>query len=182
MQAHHICAFLVYSPHHLLQLCTKLTSLQILHRVLKAPYHLVYQLGLLSSELRQIYDKLPQRGADDDAKNRKAVEGECAICYMDLDQKDKKSTVWCRAACGQNLHRVCFDTWARTCSGRAVTCPLCRSPWEMDERTDAVASVDTSRGVEGVDGYLNVADQLGISGGRGTLTRRVYFGIEVLSC
>lgn len=89
---------------------------------------------------------------------------------MDLDDKDAESTVWCRAACGQNLHKLCFDTWARTCSGRTVTCPLCRSRWEMDETVDAVASVDTSQGLEGEDGYINVADQLGISGERGAST------------
>ncbi|OAR02378.1 hypothetical protein LLEC1_02595 [Akanthomyces lecanii] len=157
-------------------------TIYIMHQVLKAPYHLVYQLGLLGSELRQIYDRLPRRGADDDAENRKAVEGECAICYMDLDEQDTKSTVWCRAACGQNLHKVCFDTWARTCSGRAVTCPLCRSTWEMDDKTDALASVDTNRGVEGEDGYINVADQLGISGERVPSAPQIQvrtFGVEL---
>ncbi|EGX89370.1 RING finger domain protein (Znf1), putative [Cordyceps militaris CM01] len=145
-------------------------TVYILHRVLKAPYHLTYQLALLSSELRHIYDKLPQPSADaDDGKKRKAIEGECAICYMDLEQKDDQNIVWCRAACGQNLHKVCFDTWARTCTARDVTCPLCRSPWEAKQNTDAAAVVvDTDAAVEGEDGYLNVASQLGISQYRDT--------------
>ncbi|KAJ6790277.1 hypothetical protein PWT90_07508 [Aphanocladium album] len=146
-------------------------TIYILHRVLKAPRNLVYQLALLGSELRQIYDNLPQTGArgEDDAENRKSVEGECAICYMDLDKEDKKTIVWCRAACGQNFHRVCFDTWARTCGARGVTCPLCRSPWKMQENADVVAAVDKGKGVES-DGYINVASQLGISGIRAPTT------------
>ncbi|KAM3515411.1 hypothetical protein MY11210_000973 [Beauveria gryllotalpidicola] len=149
----------------------------ILHRVLKAPYNFLYQFALLSSELRQIFDKLSRPNDDnDDTKNRKAVEGECAICYTDFasdEDKQSSAVVWCRAACGQNLHKTCFDRWARSCSGR-VTCPLCRSVWEEvvdgigdDEDGDAAAAaVDTSLGVEGEEGYINVADQLGISSER----------------
>ncbi|KGQ06143.1 hypothetical protein BBAD15_g8533 [Beauveria bassiana D1-5] len=85
----------------------------ILHRVLKAPFHFLYQRALLSSELRQIYDNLSRGNA---AENRKAVEGECAICYNDFESGEdaqSRAVVWCRAGCGQNLHKTCFDrsTW-----------------------------------------------------------------------
>lgn len=89
---------------------------------------------------------------------------------MDLDANDKSSVVWCRAACGQNFHRFCFGTWAKACAGgtKGVTCPLCRSPWDtQEEDAGAGAAVDTEKGVQGRDGYVNVADQLGISGIRG---------------
>lgn len=87
---------------------------------------------------------------------------------MDLDKEDTKAVVWCRAACGQNFHRLCFDTWERTCGARSVTCPLCRSPWEREEVSgDVLATVDKDKGVER-GGYVNVASQLGISGARGS--------------
>ncbi|KAM3474958.1 hypothetical protein MY5147_004013 [Beauveria neobassiana] len=107
----------------------------ILHRVLKAPFHFLYQRALLSSELRQIYDNLSRGNA---AENRKAVEGECAICYNDFESGEdaqSRAVVWCRAGCGQNLHKTCFDRWARSCIDN-VTCPLCRSTWEAGDEDE----------------------------------------------
>lgn len=46
-------------------------------------------------------------------------------------------------------------------AGRAVvSCPYCRSPWEADN--DMIKKINTS-GAPNPDGYVNVADQLGIS-------------------
>ncbi|KAL2871393.1 uncharacterized protein BJX67DRAFT_377171 [Aspergillus lucknowensis] len=43
------------------------------------------------------------------------------------------SLVWCKAFCGVNYHRECFDKWVSRCvmarSMRSVTCPTCRRVW-----------------------------------------------------
>lgn len=91
-------------------------------------------------------------------------------------EADKSSgIVWCRAACGQNIHEHCFEMWASTKRKQdgakgEVTCPYCRSVWEGDE--DLVKQI--KKGKVTSEGYVNVADQLGISRRRDTTT--YYFG------
>lgn len=141
-------------------------------KVLHAPYDLVYQLALLSSELRDIFAGAPPIDDPVDASaesdKRKPVEGDCPICYTELEfGGDADNIVWCRAACGQNMHQMCFETWARSRTSGKVTCPMCRSHWEGDEQM--LGKVDRSRGTM-LEGYVNVADQLGISTVRGTFS------------
>lgn len=140
-------------------------------RVLRVDHNLVYQLALLSRELRQIFAAAPPIGIDGDKKasaqdpNRKQIEGDCPICFSPFEGAE--DTVYCRATCGQNMHKECFQMWATTkrqSARDAVTCPMCRSPWEGDE--DMVKKIQNT-GVAGADGYVNVADQLGISRRRG---------------
>ncbi|KAI0183128.1 SWIM zinc finger protein [Xylaria flabelliformis] len=147
----------------------------VMSRVLRARHNLVYQLALLSSELREIFENAPpiniegEDNADTQDPNRKQVEGDCPICYTPFEGAE--ATVYCRATCGQNMHKACFQIWAETKrqSGRGtVTCPMCRSPWQEDEG-DMVKKV-TKTGFRNNDGYINVADQLGISSVRGMLT------------
>ena len=38
--------------------------------------------------------------------------------------------VWCKAACGQNFHKECFEQWKRSKHGGRVTCVYCRSEWQ----------------------------------------------------
>jgi hypothetical protein len=153
-----------------------------MHTVLKAPEHLQYQLALLTSELEEIFAHAPPIPTDvvaadaaaaavaqdgrDDGSNRKPTDGECPICYMDLDEARNK-LVWCRSQCGHNLHKSCFDQWAaasRT-AGKQVRCVYCRSPWKSD--LDDVDAVAVKRaGVYTADGYVNVADQFGLSRAR----------------
>lgn len=139
-------------------------------KVLNAPFNLTYQLALLSSELRDIFASAPpiespEAAAEDgDGGQRKPIEGDCPICFSGLSE-EREAVVWCRAECGQNMHQECFETWARSKgSGGKVTCPMCRSEWEGD--TGAVSRVEKGRGTEN-EGYVNVADQLGISQIRG---------------
>lgn len=54
--------------------------------------------------------------------------------------------------------------WAKTKTGSQVTCPFCRSAWEGDP--EMVLKVERSRGTM-QEGYLNVAEQLGMSTERG---------------
>lgn len=133
--------------------------------MLNAPYEMVYQLALLHSELRDIFTAAPPISTPKQAESdkRKPIEGDCPICYSELEAKSPEAVVWCRAACGQNMHEQCFSMWARTKSND-VTCPMCRSLWQGDE--DAVKRVRREAG-DSEEGYVNVADQLGISRVRG---------------
>lgn len=141
-----------------------------LKSILRAPHAHVYQLALLSTELRDIFANAPapasESGPEKD-KNRKAVDGDCPICFEEMQAGDaKEPLVWCKAACGQNIHKECFEMWAatkKTGSGVVrvvVSCPYCRSAWEGDN--DMINKINTS-GTPNSDGYVNVADQLGIS-------------------
>ncbi|KAJ9160555.1 SWIM zinc finger protein [Coniochaeta hoffmannii] len=149
--------------------------LYVMARVLRARYEHVYQLALLGSELREIFDSagpVPTDGAEQQEeadKNRKPIEGECPICYEALEAGE--ALVYCRAGCGQNMHRACLEMWAATkrAQGAAskVTCPYCRQQWEGDQ--DMVKKIETT-GKVGAEGYRNVADQLGITTERDTST------------
>lgn len=66
--------------------------------------------------------------------------------------------------------------WAKTKTGSQVTCPFCRSAWEGDP--EMVLKVERSRGTI-QEGYLNVAEQLGMSTERGML---LFFGLCIFRC
>ncbi|KAL8812079.1 MAG: hypothetical protein Q9223_007384, partial [Gallowayella weberi] len=95
----------------------------VLHNVLKAPDHLQYQLAFLTSELHLIFSQappLPVADADPSSNNntntpsnRKEITGDCPICFMEFEPHKKEEIVWCKAACGNNIHKDCFDQWAR---------------------------------------------------------------------
>lgn len=81
-----------------------------LKSILRAPDAHVYQLALLSTELRDIFANAPvpadESGPEKD-KNRKAVDGDCPICFEEMQAgDDKEPLVWCKAACGQNIVRA----------------------------------------------------------------------------
>jgi len=135
-----------------------------LHTVLKAPPELQYQRAFLTSEVKEIFAAAPpiphaSKNSDEEYDGkRKPVEGECPICYMDFDP-DQNELVWCKAACGNNMHKECFDQWAASQRGQQVRCVYCRTPWQAD-KTDIDSIVKA--GTEGDDGYVNVAEQFGI--------------------
>ncbi|OJJ03760.1 hypothetical protein ASPVEDRAFT_43266 [Aspergillus versicolor CBS 583.65] len=148
----------------------------VLAKVLKAPAELQYQLAFLSSEIREIYDNSPLRNVKDKVEdhetdgNRKPVEGECPICFMEFNPSEEE-IVWCRAACGNNIHKTCFQQWAATQNAQGVRCVYCRSPWENQEidcKPDMSLEQLVGEGQVGEDGYVNVARQVGLSGERGT--------------
>jgi hypothetical protein len=103
-------------------------------------------------------------------KNRKPIDGDCPICFNELAADGGEDIVWCRATCGQNVHKECFEMWAATkrqgggSRGSEVTCPYCRSVWQGDE--DMVKKIKKT-GPLNYEGYVNVADQLGIGTARG---------------
>lgn len=146
---------------------------QVMLKVFQARWDLVYQLALVPSELREIFASAPPiepdaRKEDQDGK-RKPIEGDCPICFSPLE--DGEDIVFCRSTCGQNMHADCFKTWASTKRSNArdpVTCPMCRSTWEGDD--DMVKKIKRG-GVVSAEGYVNVADQLGIDRVRGMAMR-----------
>ena len=64
-------------------------------------------------------------------ENRKPIDGECPICVFDMSSDE--DIVWCKASCGQNFHKLCFDQWRRSKNGGQVTCVYCRAIWQEDE-------------------------------------------------
>lgn len=126
----------------------------------------------MSCELHEIFARAPPIEDDDGPagggdKKRKPIEGDCPICFNEMEAQGE-AIVWCKAACGQNIHKECFEMWAATKrrqgTGVEVTCPYCRSLWEGDE--DMMKKINRN-GKRNAEGYVNVADQLGISTHRG---------------
>lgn len=99
----------------------------VLHNVLKAPEHLQYQLAFLSSELREIFAHAPapveaaDKGNEEVAGKRKEIAGDCPICFMEFEP-EREEIVWCKAACGNNIHKDCFEQWAKSQGVAKVKC------------------------------------------------------------
>ena len=165
------CKHVVYvSPIHSgLVMWRRLTLKQAMCRVLHAPQHLQYQLALISSELREIFEKAPPIPSADTSttdNNRKpcSSDEDCPICCMPFEP-EKEEIVFCKAACGNNVHKECFEQWAATKRAQRakVTCPFCRTPWQGDNE---IVSKLAKEGNVNAEGYVNVASQLGLSGRR----------------
>lgn len=138
-------------------------------RVLKITGELSYQRAFLKSEVREIFLRAPPIVAVDAEQtdnNRKAIdEGDnCPICFMEFEN-GQSDTVYCKAACGNNIHKECFDQWAtsRQRSAAPVTCPFCRTKWASDAADGRVSKEILTQSQLGADGYVNVASSLGVS-------------------
>ncbi|KAL2073185.1 hypothetical protein VTL71DRAFT_10509 [Oculimacula yallundae] len=153
----------------------------VMVNVLKARQELGYQLALLSTELVELFANAPitpqssdgaPSTATDTGGSRKAVEGDCPVCVMEFDESDKSEDIlWCKGACGNNIHRSCFEQWARSKPG-PVKCVYCRTPWKGDE--DSIKRISKS-GQVNAEGYVNVAGELGLSGQRDMSTYHQYW-------
>jgi hypothetical protein len=84
-------------------------------------------------------------------KDRKKVEGKCAICHEELDAKAGDLT-FCKAECGQNIHEKCMTQWLAE-RGSAKTCPMCRKAWKVDGQ-ESVA-LDHDLDTDAVQLYLD---------------------------
>ncbi|CBX92206.1 hypothetical protein IAQ61_000384 [Plenodomus lingam] len=147
----------------------------VMLRVLKARDETAYQLALLSSELRELIQNAPPiPGVETNGKdgtetegedtNRKPIEGECPICYDELEDKDH--TVYCKSSCGNNVHKDCMQKWIAISMGTA-TCPYCRAKWPQETGLEGkLGEIDTTGLEVNEDGYVNVARQLGLDGER----------------
>ncbi|KAF2127195.1 hypothetical protein P153DRAFT_368521 [Dothidotthia symphoricarpi CBS 119687] len=145
----------------------------VMLRVLKAQEKIAYQLALTSSELHEVFQHAPRipgvevdnnDATDEQDGNRKPIEGECPICYDELDP-NKDAIVYCKASCGNNIHKDCMQKWMSMARGK-TTCPYCRAEWMELEFPGNLGSVDVNGLERNGDGYLNVAGQLGLSGER----------------
>lgn len=148
----------------------------IMLRVLKARDDVAYQLALTSTELRELIKNAPlipgvetdgneKPGEEQDGK-RKPIEGECPICYDELDPKNDE-IVYCKTSCGNNVHKTCMQSWIQVAARGKATCPYCRAAWNTEDAFDGnLGNVDTKGLLRNEDGYLNVASQLGLSGER----------------
>ena len=123
----------------------------VLHNVLKAPPELEYQLAFVTDELKEMFERAPlpsvergqvredgmedgeggeakaaKAGSEVDASTgtrRKSTEDcDCPICFMPFEEDEADEIVWCRAACGNNVHKACFEQWARAQGQRDVKC------------------------------------------------------------
>ncbi|MCJ1468642.1 hypothetical protein MMC07_007271 [Pseudocyphellaria aurata] len=146
-------------------------TIYVLHNVLKAPAHLEYQLAFISPELREIFSHAPQLPSYEESdssgqsNNRKEISGDCPICFTEFEP-GREEIVWCKAACGNNIHKTCFQQWAKSQDSRTeVRCVFCRTPWQGE--TVSTQQIKATGQVNS-EGYVNVASQLGISGNRGS--------------
>ncbi|EYE97855.1 RING finger protein [Aspergillus ruber CBS 135680] len=144
----------------------------VLNKALKAPAHLQYQLAFLSTELIEIYNgsslSRETKPEENTTGKRKPIEGDCPVCFMEFEP-DKEDIVWCRGSCGNNIHKVCFDKWAATQREHGVRCVYCRAQWEFETESLNMDELKKTGRVND-EGYVNVADQLGLSGERDSST------------
>ncbi|ORX97519.1 hypothetical protein K493DRAFT_314040 [Basidiobolus meristosporus CBS 931.73] len=141
--------------------------LKVLRVSSESPY--IYQAALLTSELEEILTNAPdvtslanektrkayeahcQGGAEEsDSSLRKAITGECPICYEEMKPTDQ--LVWCKVQCGNNVHEECWSHWslAKRKSGEQVTCVYCRAEWDGEKGKTR-------------SGYLNLGNIQGMS-------------------
>ncbi|OAL70754.1 hypothetical protein A7D00_5082 [Trichophyton violaceum] len=130
----------------------------VLYHVLRAHEHLRYQLAFLSSELREIFENAPQNPAEAASTGntkgvRKEIDGDCPICFMPLEAENE-SIVWCKAACGNNVHQACFQQWVSSQRGKEIRCVYCRTPWEANDVSALENLLET--GQVNSEGYLNI--------------------------
>jgi hypothetical protein len=149
----------------------------IMLRVLKAREEIAYQLALTTSELRELLKNAPPiPGIETDLTdangeqdgNRKPIEGECPICYDDLEP-GKDAIVYCKASCGNNVHKDCMQKWIVMTRDKA-TCPYCRATWAAED--GKLGGLDTKGLKKNKEGYVNVAGQLGLDEQRDYSTYR----------
>ena len=54
---------------------------------------------------------------------RRPIDEHCSICFDPMSMQD--DLVWCKAQCGKNFHKECFELWRQQCqnsNGKRVTC------------------------------------------------------------
>lgn len=83
------------------------------------------------------------------------------MCVMEF--KPSEEILWCKAACGNNIHKTCFDQWAKSKPG-PVKCVYCRTVWIEDENVSK--NISKHGRTRNHEGYINVASEFGLSGVR----------------
>lgn len=90
---------------------------------------------------------------------------------MDFEEEHNE-LVYCKAACGNNMHKDCFEQWAKSQAGQVVKCVYCRTPWQVDAGN---INELLKAGSVSADGYVNVANRLGMTGERDYSTYHPYW-------
>ena len=150
----------------------------VLTNILKVREDLAYQLAFLRDELTEMFETAPlpsagikSNGEGNGGDKRKAIDGDCPICFMSMDPESGEDFLWCKSSCGQNVHRECFEQWAKSsvASNGKVRCVYCRAEWEGDENS-IKRILEVGGGKLGREGYINVGEHLGLSGKRDSST------------
>lgn len=71
--------------------------------------------------------------------------------------------VFCKA-CGNNVHRDCFQAWAAAKQGAALTCVWCRAPWPKETASKPAAAAD----------YVNLRDHSALHKSANTSLNALY--------
>jgi len=76
---------------------------------------------------------------------RRPITEACGVCYEAIQTLE--DAVWCRAECGQNIHRECWDLWSAEWHSQKSDsdvdeeeqpgCVFCRAPWVEAETTSS---------------------------------------------
>ncbi|SAL99288.1 hypothetical protein [Absidia glauca] len=96
-------------------------------------------------------------------ERRPLDSSDCPVCCDEFDEAKVDGIVFC-IVCGNNIHKICFETWKRT-RGANVTCVFCRSPWE-----DPFAPKKPLPLSRNHEGFVNFGMELGLSNKRDTST------------
>lgn len=64
--------------------------------------------------------------------------------------------VWCKAACGQNFHKECFEQWRQSKMGGRVACVYCRTEWEDEETQPKTAVEKLKQSAPQIGSYKNI--------------------------
>ena len=78
----------------------------------------------VGKELRLIFANAPLPVSEADtssSSNRKGISGDCPVCFTEFEP-DTEEIVWCKAMCGNNIHKRCFEQWAKSQRGSQVKC------------------------------------------------------------
>jgi hypothetical protein len=148
-------------------------------RVLRQPRssELIYQRALLSSELASLFaGRASASSAPIDAVASSSVvqayaaatgkapvsavqpeqrdaAADCPICFEPLGKEKLEVCSTCR----NGIHAQCFEHWSVTKGGASVPCPVCRAHWPTK---------GGGKGRVGSEGFLNLADEAGVSSER----------------
>jgi len=170
--------------------------LRVLKLDIKSP--LIYQVALLQSELKSIFEKnsnnkdvLAKEAVikafnkslgietenDNEIKknnNEKKIPilqpgSECVICFEEMSNNNNEKLECCKT-CSNFIHFDCMSRWKKSSIGQ-TTCPFCRQLWEDHGSNKSNSKNSDDAGNE----YLNFGSLQGQSNFRDTSTYSEYY-------
>ncbi|KAF3930961.1 hypothetical protein ABW19_dt0210631 [Dactylella cylindrospora] len=116
----------------------------VMSKVLRVRYNLSYQAALLNSEIQEIFENSPVP-----------------------PQGEPSGTIQTRKPLDEDDCADCFRQWVASKMGGTVTCVMCRTPWDENSAEEGEYGEILRNAEIGREGYLNVAEQMGLSTYRG---------------